>query len=103
MNSVQISGNVGNVTYTETNVKNDPIVTFMLCSEKEENFTTWVKISAYGKQALYCKDKISKGCYVIVDGELSNRKSRNSEHLELEVKATKKIIIFPNSNKRSDF
>lgn len=99
INRLVISGNVGNVTYTETNIKNDPIVTFMLCSEKEENYTTWLKVSAYGKQALYCKDRIKKGCYVIIDGELTNRVSKGSNHLELEAKITSKIVIL-DDNKR---
>lgn len=94
LNHVVFSGNVGSIIYTETHVKNDPVITFMLCSEREENFTTWAKICVYGKLALYCKDRLQKGSYVLVDGELKNRRSRSSEYLELEIKATNRLLIF---------
>lgn len=93
INDVSYSGNVGHVASTTTHMKGDPICTFMVCSEKETNFATWAKCTAYGKLAEYCSDKISKGDYVIVSGELFNKKSRNSPHPELEIKVTKKIVI----------
>lgn len=95
VNSVVIAGNVGKVIFTETQVKNDPIVTFMLCIEREENFCTWAKVSAYGKHALHLKDRINTGDYAIVHGELSNRKSKNGQHMELEVKATNRVVPLP--------
>lgn len=95
-NCCTLVGNVGAVIFTQTNTKKDPICTFMLCAETEENFTTWVKVSAYGKRALFCKDRLKKGDYVYVEGELVNRESRYSPYPDLEFKITRRLLILNN-------
>lgn len=93
INDISYSGNVGSIKYGETNTNNDAVVSFMVCCEKEENFTTWVKVSAYGGMANYCKGRLKKGCYVIVSGELSNYKIKGSTLMGTEIKATRKLVI----------
>lgn len=102
INSVTYSGNVGSVKFTETHEKGDPVATFMVCCEKKENFTTWAKVSAYGRIAKYCMDNLKKGDYVQIDGELTNKKNRISDHMELEIKATRQIVIHKKGEDRGD-
>jgi hypothetical protein len=95
LNCVILSGDVGDVIYSETFVKNDPAVAFMLCVEAKENFPVWTKCNAYGDIARYIKLKnLSKGARVEIIGELINRKKRHEDRVELEVKVTRKINIF---------
>lgn len=95
-NVVVLTGDVGNVVYTNTYVKNDPVVTFMLCVEEKENFPVWIKISAYGNQALYLKKlNLEKGDNISFYGKIVNKNSNRAdrEYLECEIKLHDQVIL----------
>jgi single-stranded DNA-binding protein len=101
-NVVILTGDVGNVVHTSTYVKNDPVITFMLCIEEKENYPVWVKVSAYGNQAQYLKKlNLDKGDNLSFLGKLVNKTSKrnNREFVEIEVKLLDQVILRKRNNK----
>lgn len=85
-------GNVGKIFYNETS-KGDPVVSFLLCIERNSFDNTWVKCNVYDRPALFLKKTLRKGDYIILNGELINKESRNTEYKETEIKAFKVDIV----------
>lgn len=86
VNSVTLSGNVGNVTFGQTKDRGDEVCSFTLAIEKGKDFITWVRINVFGGNVVSCKEFLDKGVYVIVQGELMNRYSASKEDKVLEVR-----------------
>lgn len=95
INKVIISGNVGgNIAFNQTPSGTDAC-SFQVASDRHTQtgmITAWVKINAYGENLVrLCRGRLSKGQYVLVEGELMNR---DGVHGELtEVRAREVIFI----------
>ena len=101
-NVVVLTGDVGNVVHTSTYVKNDPVITFMLCVEEKENYPVWIKVSAYGNQAQYLKKlSLDKGDNLSFLGKLVNKTSSRGdrEFVEIEVKLLDQVILRKRHNR----
>jgi len=86
INCVQVSGNVASITFGTTQERGDDVCSFMLAVEKAKNFTTWIRVNVYGGAVEACKTHLSKGGYVIVEGELMNRKNKMLDDTVVEVR-----------------
>lgn len=90
-NFVVIAGNVGGIKVSETTAK-VPAVSFWVASDKGST-TTFVRVSAYGELAKICAEgKLEKGGFVVVIGELFNRKTSEGK-ITTEVKAHKILFL----------
>jgi len=85
-------GNIGNIYYSETS-KSEPIVSFLLCIERNAFDCTWIKCHAYDRPAIYLKKSLRKGDYVIVNGELINKNTKTGDSKEIDLKVFKVDII----------
>lgn len=105
INKVVISGNVGSsIKFSETG-KGVQVCSFQLASDRYSRgsiITAWVKINVYRDQLVrVCDTKLEEGCYVIVEGELMNRDSKDLKEL-LEVRALELIFTNPTNQERRD-
>ena len=79
MNKVILSGNVtGTISYAQTGNGTD-VCTFILASDRHAGggvVTAYIKVNVYieGLVSL-CRNRLDKGCYLLVEGELMNRNS----------------------------
>lgn len=90
MNVVAISGNVSaKIEFAKTG-GGTPVCTFHMASDrrtKDATITAWVKINAYGHGLVEaCRQRLTKGVYVVVEGELMNREGRLGELLEVRAR-----------------
>jgi single-stranded DNA-binding protein len=90
MNLVAYSGNVsGKIEFAKTG-GGTPVCTFHVASDrrtKDTVITCWAKINAYGHGLVEaCRQKLVKGIYVVVEGELMNREGRLGELLEIRAR-----------------
>lgn len=73
INETQQSGNVsGPIQFGETR-NGDPACSFILAVDRNNAHATFVRVNVYGTLVNVCKQKLHKGAYVIVVGELMNR------------------------------
>ena len=97
INRIVISGNVGNMIKFRDTSKGVPSCTFQLASDRHARgdiLTTWVKINVYGRELVRsCRNRLSKGVYVIVEGELMNRDRADQKEL-VEVRAREVIFTY---------
>jgi len=97
MNVVAISGNVSARIEFSSTGKGSPVCTFQMASDRRTRDTTitaWVKVNAYGEGLVgACRRRLTKGTYVVVEGELMNRDGRLGELLEVRARR----IDFPES------
>lgn len=98
LNRVIISGNVSDsARYHETG-GGSKCATFKLASDRRgmkpgEVITAWVKINIYSEALIdICRTRLTKGAYVLVEGELMNREGAQGEVTEVRAKE----IIFTN-------
>lgn len=101
INKIVFSGNIGGkITFNDTS-KGTPSCSFQVASDRHahgEIVTAWVKVNAYGSGLVRsCKPRLKKGAYVIVEGELMNRNSREFKDL-VEIRARE--VIFPLNGRR---
>lgn len=94
MNIALLSGNVGGPMVPGRTREGNPAFSFSLATEEVGRGTTWVRINVYGALALKCEQKVAKGLYVIVTGELMNR---NGKHGELTEVRARDVLFFNNS------
>lgn len=94
VNNVTISGNIGDVAHAKTG-NNTPACTFLIaCDQVGQSDPVWVRINTYGSNALQCKDRLVKGSYVIVAGELMNRHFQGEkDRVGLEIRGLKIIFV----------
>lgn len=104
VNKVILVGNLGadpEVRYTADGqpVANLSLATSETWNDKEGNRqerTEWHNISVWGKQAELCKEYLSKGRQVYVEGRLQSRKYTDKEGVERkvwDVKASKVVFL----------
>lgn len=86
LNVVAISGNVGKATFSITKERGDEVCSFTMAIEKAKDIVTWVRVNVYGGNVISCKERLHKGGYVIVQGELMSRYSQTRDDRVLEVK-----------------
>ncbi len=96
LNSVVISGNVGKyITFGDTSA-GTPACSFSIASDRHTGqdgiISAWVKINAYGDVVRICKERLQKGSYVAVTGELMNRTVSSMELVEVRAR---EILFFP--------
>jgi single-stranded DNA-binding protein len=90
INRVIISGNIsGRVSYNETS-SGTPACSFSLASDRYASgsvVTAWVKVNVYGDGLVRtCSERLIKGLYVLVEGELMNRGGQTGELTEIRAK-----------------
>ena len=91
-NQVWLSGNVGGKFVIGQTRDNNPACSFSIAAEDVSRGTTWVRINVYGSLAVRCQQKIGRGIYVSVLGELMNREGKFGELTEVRAKD---ICFFP--------
>lgn len=99
INSVIISGNVGDrITIGKTG-RGDSACSFSVASDAAPVPTaTWVRVSVYGDELVQvCRAHLVKGVYVLVEGELMNRAGRFGELTE--VRARRVVFVDGNKNR----
>lgn len=98
VNSVILSGNVGQVNFASLNSGAD-VLTFTIASDRfggGDKITVWVKVNVYVDNLVrICKSKLIKGSYVIVEGELMNREGQHGELTEVRARE----VIFTGGNR----
>lgn len=94
------SGNVASdVAYGETHA-GDPACNFRIAVEQPHKQLSYFRVNAYGRNASDCRKKsLGKGDYVVIDGELMNRKGQ--DELLTEIRVTE-IVIHPKGDRRSN-
>jgi single-stranded DNA-binding protein len=92
VNVVIISGNVAQIQQGSTATSKAAALSVLIAMDCRNDETIWVRANAYGGIAKKCEDKINKGDYVFIEGELMERKKSDSEITFLEVRI-KKIVF----------
>jgi single-stranded DNA-binding protein len=82
-NKVWISGNIGGKIIHSQTRDGNPACSFSVASEQGNRPATWARVNCYGELASSLKNKLSKGAYLVCDGELMNRPGQYSELLEI--------------------
>jgi len=100
VNKVVISGNVGDrITYGKTG-SGTPACSFSVASDRKDGkeiITAWVRVNVYGEDLVHdCQEKLGKGIYVVVDGELMNRDGKVGELTEVRARE----IVFIDGKQR---
>ena len=86
---VAFAGNVKGSPNFGTTGNGDRCCSFELGSSflgKSSRKTTWVRINAYGDLVDRIEARIQKGSYVVVDGQLVNRRGRSGELVEIRAR-----------------
>lgn len=93
VNLVVLTGNVGKLLFGHTN-SGSASCSFELFSERRDGTTTITtrsKINVYGPLVQICKDRVSQGSLVLVEGELMNRRGQMGDLTE--VRARKVFVL----------
>lgn len=89
VNIVTLSGNVGQINF-DTKKNGAEVLSFTVASDRYsggDKITVWVKINVYMERLVrICRSKLSKGSYVIVEGELMNRDGQHGELTEVRAR-----------------
>lgn len=99
INRVIFSGNVtGKIDFSTTD-RGQHVCTFVVASDRASSGGT---LTAYAKVNIYieglvaaCREKLEKGCYVLVEGELMNRNSPAGRMTE--IRAWELMFLSPTS------
>ncbi len=97
INRVILSGNVvGDRAEFSPTGNGTQAFSFKVASDRpageERTLTAFVRVNVYADSLVRtCKDRIKKGAYVIVEGELMNRDGQHGELTEVRAKD----LIFP--------
>jgi single-stranded DNA-binding protein len=100
INSVIISGNVGDRITIGRTSRGDPACSFSVASDAAPVPTaTWVRVSVYGEELVQvCRMHLTKGVYVLVEGELMNRAGRFGELTEVRARR----VVFVDGSKKTE-
>lgn len=103
VNKVVISGNVGDrITYGST-TSGVPACSFSIASDRNDGrevITAWVRVNVYGEELVRdCREKLVRGVYMVVDGELMNREGKAGELTE--VRAQELVFVEGKSTYRA--
>lgn len=106
LNKVIISGNVtGAIEFGKTNSGAQDACGFHVASDRHTSgggvVTAYIKVNVYVDGLVkICKTRLSKGIYVLVEGELMNR---DGQHGDLtEVRAREIIFLAKDETKQGD-
>jgi single-stranded DNA-binding protein len=91
-NFVWLSGNIGGKIVSGKTRDNEPAYSFSIATDDGVRPATWVRINTYSQLALRCQQRVVKGIYAIVAGELMNREGKCGELTEIRAKD---IVFFP--------
>jgi hypothetical protein len=95
------TGQVASVTQGTTR-KGDPVCSFMLGLRKDDAYETWVRVNVYGEHVAYCSENLKKGCQVVVQGELMNRRTTSRELAVTEVRCFDVQIVSNEMGERNE-
>jgi len=98
-NLVILSGNVSGHIVAGTTNDNEHAFSFSVSAEDGGRFGALVRVNVYGGLALKCKDRVSKGLYVSIIGELMNRRGKFGELTEVRAKD---VLFFQNGPDKRD-
>lgn len=93
INVVFVTGNVGDVYKNESD--KDVNYAFWLAIQNKDGFLVWVMVKAFGGLVTVCENRLKKGVYVVVNGELTTSIKDGIKQLEIKAKE----LIFPNLSK----
>ena len=87
INRVVLSGNVtGQIDYATTDTGSE-VCTFVLASDRHANggvVTVFAKVNVYIEALVrLCRNKLEKGCYLLLEGELMNRQAPSGKLTEV--------------------
>lgn len=100
MNLVVLTGNVGKLLFGRTN-SGSPSCSFELFSDRKgegATITTRSKINVYGPLVQICKDRLSQGSLILVEGELMNRKGQLGDLTEVRAR---KVYVLKDRRERN--
>jgi len=100
-NTVVVSGNVGEILHSFTKTSKKAACSFMVASQQSQMSVTWARINVYGINAEKCKERLFKGDYILVEGELMNRRVEQKDSL-LEVRGLKITFLTKRDKIQSD-
>lgn len=97
LNKVVLSGNVtGKIDYATTD-NGSEVCTFVVASDRHAAgsvVTAFVKVNIYSEGVVkLCRNRLEKGCYVLLEGELMNRNAPFGR--VTEVRAWELIFLGP--------
>lgn len=90
INRTIVSGNVsGDINFGEL-PDGTKVLSFSVASDRHasgETVTAWVRINVYIESLVdTCRDRLTKGGYVLVEGELMNREGRHGKLTEVRAR-----------------
>lgn len=102
INRVVVSGNsTGKTDYSRTEGGTE-VCSFILASDrpsKGKTVTAYIKVNVYLEGLVSaCRDKLSKGCYLLVEGELMNRSTPAGKVTEVRAR---EIVFLPRNQEPS--
>ena len=86
MNSVLVSGNVTTLNKGKTAV-DVPAVSLVVALAQRNGETIFARVNAYGRVALCCCERLKQKDYVVILGELMDRKRSNKDDVVMEIRA----------------
>lgn len=86
VNQVWLSGNVGGKIVTGVTRDGNPCCSFSVAAEDGQRSATWVRANVYGPLAVKVQNRLQKGMYVSIVGELMNRDGKFGELTEVRAK-----------------
>lgn len=90
INKTIISGNVSREIVYDRMPDGSPVLSFTMASDRHTSgkiVTAWVKVNVYLETLVeVCRRHLTRGSYVIVDGELMNREGRHGKLTEVRAK-----------------
>jgi single-stranded DNA-binding protein len=100
VNKVVISGNIGDrITYGQTG-SGTQACSFSIASDRKDGreiITAWARVNVYGDELVRdCRERLTKGGYAIVEGELMNRDGKVGELTEIRARE----IVFVNNHRK---
>jgi single-stranded DNA-binding protein len=102
INRVVLSGNVGDRVVYGTTRMGTQACSFSMASDRHDGddvVTAWVRINLYGDDLVrICREKLTKGMYVIVEGELMNRDGTVGELTEVRARE----VVFVTNNQKGN-
>lgn len=90
MNTVIVTGNLGNDPEIFYSNSGDPIASFNIAVKSRKDKTSWIKVTAFKKMAEVCATYLHKGAKVLVNGSLDQEKWESNG----ENRSSIKIIAF---------
>jgi len=100
INVVTVSGNVGTMYASKTGT-GVTAYSMLIAVDSKKGTPVWVRVNVFGGLARKCNDKIEKGDYVLVSGELMERKVSTDDITLLEIRA--KEIVFGSTMRVKSF